>query len=49
MKMQYPVTDLLVSGHAAQFESVKPFTCNSEATEKNAPFPGSFFKYYKTL
>ena len=49
IKMQYPIIDLLVSGHEAQSESVMPFTCNSDAIEKNTPFLGSFFKYCKTL
>ena len=49
MNIQYPVTDLLVSGHEVQSEFVKPFTCNSELTEKKIPLPGSFFKYCKTL
>ena len=45
MKMQYLVTDHLVSGHEAHSESVKPFICNSDTAEKNTPFLGSFFKY----
>ena len=49
MNIQYPVIDLLVSGHEAQSESIKPFTCNSELAEKKIPLPSSFFKYCKTL
>jgi len=49
MKIQYPVTDLLVSRHDAQSESVNPLTCNSDLAEKKTPFPSSFFKYCRTL
>lgn len=48
--MQDPVTDILVSGHEAQFESTMPFTRSSVFTrssaldDKNIPFPSSFFE-----
>uniref|UniRef100_A0A7N2REG5 Uncharacterized protein n=1 Tax=Quercus lobata TaxID=97700 RepID=A0A7N2REG5_QUELO len=44
IKMQYPVTDLLVSGKDAQFESLNPLTWNSKLAEMKTPFLGSFFK-----
>lgn len=53
--MQDPVTDILVSGHEAQFESTMPFTRSSVFTrssaldDKNIPFPSSFFKYSRIL
>ena len=48
-KTQKPVTDLLVSGHEAQFASAKAFKCNSNLLEKNKPFPGELFRYCKNL
>ena len=48
-KMVYPVTDLLVSRHAAQSASANPFKCKSVVAENISPLPGSLFKYYNTL
>ena len=49
MKMLFPVTDLLVSGHEAQSAFAKPFKWISVLEENKSPFLGSFLKYCKTL
>lgn len=46
-RMQKPVMDFLVSGHAPQSASEKAFKCNGDDEEKNRPWPGLFFRYRK--
>ena len=43
-KMQYPVTDPLVSGHDARSASLKPLTWSFDFTKKKTHFPGSFLR-----
>jgi hypothetical protein len=47
-KKQRPVVDLLVSGHAPQSESEKPFKLNEESAAKKRPRPGQFLMYFNT-
>lgn len=47
--MQNPVMDLLVSGQAAQSESVKAFSCKVDVAGKNRPKVGQLLTYLKTL
>jgi len=39
-KMQKQVTERRVSGHNAQSESQKPFSCKGESLGKKSPRPG---------
>ena len=48
-KMQYPVIDILVFGHEAEFESTMPFTRSSALDDKNIPLTSSFLKYSRIL
>ena len=37
MKTQYPMADLQVSGHAAQFASANALICSSDWLQNNKP------------
>lgn len=49
MKTQYPVVDLQVLGHAAQFASANALICNSDWLENNKPRPRVPLIYCKIL
>lgn len=48
-KQKNPLLDLLVFGHVAQLESIKPFRCSEEDDGKKIPCPGLALRYLNTL